>query len=142
MIINAKITPQGLLPLLLVSICFIMTTGCSSKKSDSGNSYHSLKNQPFKKNGTASYYAHRFHGRKTASGERFDMHAMTAAHKTLKFGTRVKVTNKANGKSVIVRINDRGPYAKGRMIDVSYAAAKKLGMIRSGTAKVSLSVVR
>lgn len=92
--------------------------------------------------GKASYYAHRFHGRLTANGERFNMHAMTAAHKTLKFGTRVRVTNKANGKSVVVRINDRGPYIKGRHIDMSYGAAKKLGMMKTGTAKVKMEILK
>ena len=92
--------------------------------------------------GRASYYARRFHGKRTASGERFNMNAMTCAHRKLPFGTHVKITNKANGRSVILRVNDRGPYAKGRIVDVSYAAAKKLGMIRSGTAKVKLEVIK
>jgi len=88
--------------------------------------------------GVASYYAHKYHGRKTASGERFDMNDMTAAHKTLPFGTRVRVTNVSNGKSVTVRINDRGPFVKGRVIDLSLAAAKKLDMVNAGLAQVRL----
>jgi rare lipoprotein A len=89
---------------------------------------------------TASIYSHTYHGRKTASGERFDMHALTAAHKSLPFGTYVRVTNRSNGKSVIVRINDRGPFVKGRAIDLSVAAARSVGM--RGLAQVSLAVVR
>lgn len=89
--------------------------------------------------GIASYYAEHHHGRKTASGEIFNMHAMTAAHKTLPLGSRVKVTNANNGKSVIVKINDRGPYIKGRVIDLSKGAAIQLGMIQTGTAHVSIT---
>lgn len=84
----------------------------------------------------ASYYANKFHGRKTASGERFNMHALTAAHKTLKFGTRLKITNPDNGESVIVRVNDRGPYIKGRGIDLSKAAASEIDLIQRGTGAV------
>ncbi|GHA19216.1 septal ring lytic transglycosylase RlpA family protein [Oceanisphaera arctica] len=86
--------------------------------------------------GMASYYGARHHGRKTASGERFNQNALTAAHRTLPFGTRVRVTNLNNQKSVVVRINDRGPYAKGRIIDLSAEAARELNMIRAGVAKV------
>ena len=91
--------------------------------------------------GVASYYAHQHDGRRTASGERFDMTAMTAAHRTLPFGTRVKVTNLDNGRSVVVRINDRGPYLKARVLDLSYAAAQELKMIDSGTARVQIDVL-
>jgi rare lipoprotein A len=92
--------------------------------------------------GMASYYARKFHGRKTASGERFDMHKLTAAHRTLPFGTRVRVTNLRNGRSATVRINDRGPYTRGRIIDLSYAAAKEIGLIEAGTAKVKVEVLQ
>ena len=91
--------------------------------------------------GTASYYGKRFHGRKTASGTAFDMNAMTAAHKTLPFGSRVRVTNPRNGRSVVVEINDRGPYAPGRVLDVSRAAAQELGMIGPGHARVELELL-
>jgi rare lipoprotein A (peptidoglycan hydrolase) len=94
----------------------------------------------FRQTGVASYYADQFHGRTTANGERFDMHALTAAHLTLPFNTRVKVTNLSNGLSVVVRINDRGPYAKSRIIDLSYAAAKKIGLIGPGTAAVRIEI--
>jgi rare lipoprotein A len=86
--------------------------------------------------GIASWYGKEFHKKKTASGERYNMYDLTAAHRTLPFGTRVRVTNLDNNRSVIVRINDRGPFKKGRIIDLSYAAAKKLKMLESGTAKV------
>lgn len=91
--------------------------------------------------GVASYYADEFHGRRTSSGETFDMNQLTAAHQTLPFGTIVKVTNKVNGRSVIVRINDRGPFLKGRIIDLSKAAAEKIGMIGPGTAEVRLEIL-
>ena len=92
--------------------------------------------------GKATWYGGRFHGRKTASGERFDKNAMTAAHRTLAFGTMVRVTNLRNGKQVTVRINDRGPYGKGRVIDLSEAAAKKLDMIRAGVVPVSIEILK
>lgn len=88
--------------------------------------------------GKASYYGTRHHGRKTASGEPFNKHALTAAHRTLPFGSRVRVTNLSNQKSVVVRINDRGPYAKGRIIDLSEQAARELNMIRAGVARVKV----
>ena len=88
--------------------------------------------------GLASWYGGQFHGRKTASGERFDTMDMTAAHKTLPFGTRVCVRSTVNGKGVVVRINDRGPFAPGRIIDLSKAAAQELGMLGLGIKKVEL----
>lgn len=90
--------------------------------------------------GQASYYAARYHGRPTASGEIFDMEKMTAAHRTLPFGTKVKVTRLDDGRSVVVRVNDRGPFVDGRIIDVSLAAARELQMIAPGLAKVSVTV--
>ena len=90
----------------------------------------------------ASYYARILHHRKTASGERFDNYAMTAAHKTLPFGSEVKVTNLNNGKSVTVRINDRGPFVKGRIIDLSRAAFSQIADINKGVVKVEVSVVQ
>lgn len=91
--------------------------------------------------GVASYYADKFHGRSTSSGERFNMHDRTCAHRWLPFGTRIRVTNLKNEKSVIVRVNDRGPWKHGRMLDVSKAAAVDLDMIREGTARVRMEVV-
>ncbi len=89
--------------------------------------------------GWASYYKS---GRLTANGERFNPHGLTAAHRSLPFGTKVKVTNLRTGKSVIVRINDRGPFIKGRVIDLSLGAAKVIGLTRSGVAKISYAVLR
>lgn len=91
--------------------------------------------------GEASFYGAGFAGRPTASGETFNPSAMTAAHPTLPFGTELRVTNQANGKQVIVRVNDRGPFAKDRIIDLSEAAAREIGMISSGTASVVLEVL-
>ena len=91
--------------------------------------------------GIASWYGERSHGKRTASGENFDMHALTAAHRTLGFGSIVRVTAIHGGKSVDVRINDRCPADGARIIDLSYAAAGKLGMLRRGVARVKLSVI-
>jgi rare lipoprotein A len=88
--------------------------------------------------GLASYYGKEFHGRKTASGEPFNMNALTAAHRTLPFNTTVRVTNAKNGKSVTVRINDRGPFVAGRIIDLSYAAAKAIGLLSVGQVSVAI----
>jgi rare lipoprotein A len=92
----------------------------------------------FSERGMASWYGRDFHGRKTSNGEIYDMNAMTGAHKTLPMGTWVQVTNEENGRQVKVRINDRGPFVKGRIIDVSYAAAKRLGLVGPGTAPVRI----
>ena len=91
--------------------------------------------------GTASFYGPGLAGNPTASGETFDPKQLTAAHRTLPFDSRVRVTNTANGRSVVVRINDRGPFAKGRIIDVSKAAAQQLGMVEKGTAPVRLELL-
>ncbi len=91
--------------------------------------------------GQATYYGSRSHGRKTASGETFNKNAMVCAHRTLPFGTQVRVTNKKNGKSVVVRVIDRGPFGKGKVIDLSPAAARQLDMIRAGVVPVHLEVV-
>ena len=84
----------------------------------------------------ASWYGPKFHGRRTASGEIFDMYRLTAAHKTLPFGTKLRVINPENGRSVVVKINDRGPFVRGRDLDLSYEAAKRIGLISKGTARV------
>lgn len=91
--------------------------------------------------GWASYYGRAFHGKRTASGERFDMYGLTAAHNTLPLGTCIKVTNLENGLSVIVRVNDRGPFVEDRIVDLSYGAALKIGMVHMGTVKVRIEVV-
>lgn len=96
----------------------------------------------YRAEGKASYYGKAHHGNKTASGERFNQNDMTAAHRTLPFGTRVKVTNLNNNRSVVVRINDRGPFTRGRIIDVSHKAAEALDMIRSGVVPVSVESLK
>jgi len=98
-------------------------------------------NTPYKVKGVASWYGKQFHGRRTTSGERYDMFAMTAAHPTLPIPSYVRVTNIRNGKSVVVRINDRGPFHRGRILDLSYAAAHKLGFVGQGSAKVQIERV-
>ncbi len=92
--------------------------------------------------GVASFYANKFNGRRTANGEIFNNSKMTAAHKTLKFDTIVRVINRRNGREVTVRINDRGPWIKGRVIDLSRAAAREIGMIKSGTARVDIKIIQ
>ncbi len=91
--------------------------------------------------GVASFYGNELAGNRTASGERFNPKELTAAHRTLPIGSKIRVTNKANGKSVVVRVNDRGPFAKTRIIDLSHAAAQEISMVRAGTAKVSLELI-
>ncbi len=95
----------------------------------------------FREIGVASWYGKKFHGRKTSNGETYNMYGMTAAHKTLPLGTHVRVKNLSNRKQIHVRINDRGPFIRGRIIDLSYTAAKKLGIVGPGTAKVEVSVL-
>ena len=102
----------------------------------------SLFAEVYKTGVTASYYAEDFHGKKTSNGERFNMNDFTCAHKSLPFNTILKVTNLANGKTCEVRVNDRGPFVLNREIDLSKAAAIKLGMIGSGTTKVKLEIVK
>jgi rare lipoprotein A len=94
-----------------------------------------------KERGIASWYGDDFHGWVTASGELYDMHALTAAHRTLPLGTIVRVTNVVNGRHVVIRINDRGPYVNGRILDISYTAAKRLDMLRDGISAIQLEVV-
>jgi rare lipoprotein A len=97
--------------------------------------------QPFRQRGLASWYGKRYHGRKTSSGEPYDMYAMTAAHPTLPIPSYARVTSVANGRSVVVRINDRGPFKSGRVIDLSYVAAYKLGYIQAGQAQVEVEAI-
>lgn len=92
--------------------------------------------------GVASYYADDFHGKQAANGETFNMNDLTCAHRTFPFGTRIRVTNLANNRTVTVRVNDRGPYVDGRLIDLSLAAAKSIDLIKTGTTKVRLEVIQ
>jgi len=95
----------------------------------------------FEQTGIASWYGRKFHGHLTSNGELYDMYAMSAAHKNLPLPTYLKVTNLANNKSVIVRVNDRGPFHQNRIIDLSYSAAYKLNMLKTGTAKVKITAI-
>ena len=120
--------------------------GCGPQKSLSPiHSAHSFRSSltpdSHELRGLASYYGRKFHGRRTASGEKYHRQQLTAAHRTIPFGTMVKVINLENDQSVIVRINDRGPFVKGRVIDLSYAAAKHIGMISKGIISVVLEIV-
>jgi rare lipoprotein A len=112
-------------PFILSLLSLLLLASCSKYVTETGN---------------ASYYGKgdKYNGRKTADGETFDTYDYTAAHKTIPFNTTVWVTNLDNGKTTKVRINDRGPYAKNRIIDLSYAAAKQIDMVRSGTARVKI----
>lgn len=107
-----------------------------------GKSYRVLdSNQGYVQRGTASWYGEKFHGHKTSNGEIFNMYAMSAAHKGLRLPSYARVTNLENGRSVVVRVNDRGPFHSDRLIDLSYAAAKKLGYLGQGTARVEVAAI-
>jgi len=137
----------------LVFFPFVLLMGCTSNiryYSGESNGYvepvetvgglSTIKKGSF--TGIASYYADKFHGKKTASGEIFNMYKFTCAHKTLPFGTKLKVTNLLNSKSVVVTVNDRGPFVQGRVLDLSKAAAEKIDLIKTGTAKVKCEIVK
>ncbi len=117
-------------------------TGCASRRPPGSAEKPPSRGTVLEQVGTASWYGPGFHGRKTASGERFNTNDLTAAHRTLPLGTKVVVTNLETGKSVQVRINDRGPFVKGRKIDLSRAAARKIGITKKGVAKVKIVVAR
>jgi rare lipoprotein A len=123
-------------PLVLTAVLVALAAaGCAG----SGGGLSGEPGEAFE--GVASYYAHRFHGRTTASGEVYDENALTAAHRDLPFGTRVRVTNLANGRQVLLRINDRGPFVAGRVIDVSFRAARDLDFIAAGLTRVRIQIV-
>lgn len=103
---------------------------------------HTAAPTEYEATGAASWYGPGFHRRRTASGARFNMHALTCAHRTLPFGTKLRVTHARTGQSVVVVVNDRGPHTKNRIVDLSKAAAKKIGMLGSGTASVAIRVMQ
>jgi len=107
-----------------------------------GRTYHPREDFDYDRTGTASWYGDDFHGRRTANGETYDMNALTAAHTTLPMPTIVRVTNLENGRSVVVRVNDRGPFAEDRIIDMSRAGARELGFERNGLTRVRVAVLR
>jgi rare lipoprotein A len=123
---------RALLPFFVV---LLLAAGCAS----TGGRFRGADDRH--EIGVASYYGGEFHGRRTASGERYHQGKLTAAHPTLPFGTHVRVTNLENGESVVLRINDRGPFLKGRIIDVSKKAARELGFVRAGTARVRVEIL-
>ena len=125
-----------LIKLVLLSVLSVILAACSTAPSNINNQQRDVAEQ-----GKASFYADKYHGRTTASGERFSQQAATAAHLKLPFGTRVNVTNIANNKSVVVRINDRGPYIRGRIIDLSKAMFKKIADPKVGVIDVSVTVI-
>lgn len=126
-----------LLPILFASI--VLAGDCAQRKAPSSSPASIAHHHG--EIGEASWYGKAHQGQRTASGENFDMHALTAAHRTLPFGTIVRVTDLGNGRSVNVRINDRGPVRADRIIDLSYEAARKLGFVARGTARVKITVV-
>jgi rare lipoprotein A len=133
-------------PVIVIPGLILLIQGCASSPRFSAGggevSYTPGMSPVLTIEGIASYYAHEFHGRQTANGEIYDMYDLTAAHKTFPFNTIVRVWNLDTGSMALVRINDRGPFIEGRIIDVSYAAARRLDMIQSGTVRVKLEVLR
>ena len=133
--------------LSLISVIIIMYLGCTASPTFRRSEIKrpsvqwDLPQEPYQV-GLASYYGKKFHGRPTASGEIFDMYDMTAAHKTLPLGSQIQVTHLGNHRSIIVKVNDRGPFVEGRILDLSYGAAKEIGMIEEGVAEVRIDVFR
>src|SRR5688572_13387802 len=125
-----------------LALLLLFGAGCATTQITSGRSMKSVVRPTVTPTrgevGMASYYANRYHDKKTASGEVYNMHQMTAAHRRLPFGAKVRVTNLRNNRSVVVRINDRGPFARGRIIDLSLAAARHLEMVKAGVARVQV----
>ena len=156
-------TAKGFVCCLGVILLTLGLTGCAKKKyapppagsgqtgrapatqrpyTINGRTYYPIPSaQGHSEEGIASWYGRKFHGRKTANGETYDMYALTAAHKTLPMNTLVKVVNLKNGDTVKVRINDRGPFVRGRIIDLSYSGAKAIGLVRTGTAPVRIEAI-
>ena len=135
--------------LILISSIFIVSCGSSIAYGDyvdttgwSRKQIESIKNHPKTQIGIASYYGKKLHKKRTANGEIFNMYKVSAAHKSYPLGTKVRVTNLKNGKSIKLVINDRGPFVKGRIIDLSYKAARKLDFVNQGTTKVRIDVIR
>ena len=128
MILSGLVGKRSIGTEALIGLIFLGILGCSKGPT------HTLQ-------GVASWYGYPHHGRMTASGRRFNMYELTAAHRTLPIGTRVRVTNLLNGRAITVTVTDRGPFVKNRMLDLSYAAARDLDMIGPGTAPVQLEII-
>ncbi len=127
-------TSPRLLVLALALVSLVQLAGCASER-------YARPAEGIVQRGMASWYGRDFHGRPTASGEVYDMHQLTAAHRELPFHTVIEVENLDNGREVKVRVNDRGPFVRGRILDLSYAAARELGMVGEGLARVEIRVV-
>lgn len=119
----------------------LLAAGCAERQPTQPPQAPATTQERFTQSGKASYYARMHHGQRTANGETHDQNALVAAHRSLPFGTRVRVTNQQNGKQVIVRINDRGPFRRGRIIDVSRAAAAQLDMLERGVVRVRIETL-
>ncbi|MHA6638497.1 septal ring lytic transglycosylase RlpA family protein [Stutzerimonas frequens] len=119
----------------------LLAAGCAERQPTQPPQAPATTQERFTQSGKASYYARMHHGQRTANGEMHDQNALVAAHRSLPFGTRVRVTNQQNGKQVIVRINDRGPFRRGRIIDVSRAAAAQLDMLERGVVRVRIETL-
>ncbi|MDL0441204.1 septal ring lytic transglycosylase RlpA family protein [Stutzerimonas frequens] len=119
----------------------LLAAGCAERQPTQPPQAPASTQERFTQSGKASYYARMHHGQRTANGETHDQNALVAAHRSLPFGTRVRVTNQQNGKQVIVRINDRGPFRRGRIIDVSRAAAAQLDMLERGVVRVRIETL-
>ncbi len=133
---TSRFSLSFLAALLLLSL---MMQGCGHRSGGFSRRDSAETGKVFE--GNASWYGEKFHGRTTANGERFDMHAFTAAHKSLPFNTHIRVTDLESGRSLVLRVNDRGPYARGRVLDVSKAAAKELGFLHRGVTRVRVEIL-
>ena len=156
MILSIRIRPY---PLYLILLCLLASCGGHTTRvidtpetrelkgwqkpyEVDGQRYHPLRDhQGFEQRGIASWYGQKFHGRKTSNGEIYDMYGLSAAHKTLPLGVYVKVTHLESGRQITVRVNDRGPFVAGRVIDLSYGAAQQLGIVETGTAPVQVQAL-
>ncbi len=154
--------PQAVQRLLIGALCALsLATGCTSRPryrtgppppepaekpaeeaERQENTPASISTNGAYQVGLSSYYAHKFHGRPTASGEIFDMNGLTAAHRELPLGTIVKVTHLDNGRSVVVKVNDRGPFIEGRILDLSLGAAREIEMVEAGVARVKIEILK
>ena len=142
-----KLYQSNIFRLALLLSCSSILISCQHNNQYSGQNTYVVRGQKYKvmpsahgykARGIASWYGNKFHNRRTSSGDGYNMHAMTAAHKTLPLSSYVKIKNLDNGKEAVVRVNDRGPFGHNRLIDVSYAAATKLGMLPKGIARVEI----
>ncbi len=145
MVLKTKCKSIGLIIVLSIALGFLNSSPGYGDDSETVFFWQFQRNDATEllkpKKGLASWYGRRFHGRKTASGESYNQHAFTCASRTLPFGTLLKVTNVKNRKTAIVRVNDRGPYRKKRVLDLSYGVAKQLGILKKGVGQVEYAIL-